>query len=249
MNAGPRSASLPIAIPSFPRPPSFSTVRPRVLLNMVMSLDGKATTASREPTEFTSADDRRRMAEIRAMADAIVVGATTARDYETMGIADPGLRAARLHRGQREHPLRVIVSGALSVPTSIPVFRTPVSPLLLACSSRAPRTRRARLGSFAHLLECGRDEVDVRRLVRLLGSDYRCAVVLCEGGPTLNDAFFRAGLVDELHLTLLPRVVGGRDAPTIVEGRGFPRLAAAANGRLVGCRRGRSEWFLHYRFR
>lgn len=224
-------------------------MRPRVLINMVMSLDGKATTASLEPTEFTSADDRRRMAEIRGMADAIVVGATTARDYETMGVADAALREARRGRGQREHPLRVIVSGRLTVSPSIPVFRVPISPLLLACSSRAPRARRARLGGLARVVECGRDEVDVRRLVHLLGSEYRCRVILCEGGPTLNDAFFRAGLVDEVYLTLLPRVVGGRDAPTIAEGRGFPRLAGAAHGRLVSCRRGKSEWFLHYRFR
>ena len=79
---------------------------------MAMSLDGKATSVSREPTDFMSGEDRRRMFELRAQADALVVGATTALDYETMGIPDPALRAARLHRGQREHPLRVIVSGS-----------------------------------------------------------------------------------------------------------------------------------------
>jgi riboflavin-specific deaminase-like protein len=224
-------------------------VRPRVLVNMAMSLDGKATSASREPTEFMSREDRLHMFEVRARADALLVGATTALDYDTMGIPDPALRAARLRRGQREHPLRVIVSGRLGVNPSAKVFRAPVSPLLLACCARAPAARRARFARRARILECGGDEVDVRRLLARLASDYRCRTVLCEGGPTLNDALFRAGVVDELYVTLAPRVVGGHAAPTIVEGLGFTRLGKAAKGRLVSCRKGTREWFLHYRFR
>ncbi|MCC7519237.1 MAG: RibD family protein [Verrucomicrobiae bacterium] len=224
-------------------------MRPRVLMNMAMSFDGKATSASREPTEFMSLEDRRRMFALRARADALVVGAATALDYDTMGIPDPRLRAVRLRRGQREHPLRVIVSGSLGVSPSAKIFRAPVAPLLLIHSRRASRARRARFARLAHALECGRDEVDVRRLLDLLGAEYRCRTVLCEGGPTLNDAFFRAGRVDELFVTLAPRVVGGRTAPTLVEGRGFPRLAEAPAGELVSCHRGKIEWFLHYRFR
>lgn len=217
---------------------------------MAMSLDGKVTSTSREPTAFTGAEDRRRLIEIRARADALVVGATTAAlDYETMGIADAELRAERVRRGQREHPLRVIVSGSLAIPSSAKVFHAPVAPLILACSACAPRARRARLAPLAHLLECGHDEVDMRRLFGILASDYRCRTILCEGGPTLNDALFRAGLVDELFLTVVPRVVGGHTAPTLVEGKGVARLADAANGRLLSCRRGKVEWFLHYRFR
>lgn len=225
-------------------------MRARVLVNMAMSLDGKVTSTSREPTAFTGKEDRRLLIEIRAMADALVVGATTAAlDYETMGLSDAELCAKRVRRGQREHPLRVIVSGSLAISPLAKVFHAPVAPLILACSSRASRTRRTRLAPLAHLIECGRDEVNVRRLFEILTSEYRCRTILCEGGPTLNDALFRAKLVDELFLTLVPRVVGGRTAPTLVEGRGFARLADAANGQLISCRRGMTEWFLHYRFR
>jgi riboflavin-specific deaminase-like protein len=225
-------------------------MRARVLVNMAMSLDGKVTSSSLEPTAFTGKEDRRLLIEIRAMADALVVGATTAAlDYETMGLSNAGLRAKRVRRGQREHPLRVIVSGSLAISPLAKVFRAAVAPLILACSSRAPLTRRKRLAPLAHLIECGRDEVNVRRLFEILTSEYRCRTILCEGGPTLNDALFRANLVDELFLTLVPRVVGGRTAPTLVEGSGFARLVDAANGHLVSCRRGKVEWFLHYRFR
>jgi riboflavin biosynthesis pyrimidine reductase len=51
--------------------------------------------------------------------------------------------------------------------------------------------------------------------------------LLCEGGGELNDALFRAGLVDELHLTICPKIFGGRNAPTIADGDGFSRLAKA----------------------
>ena len=52
--------------------------------------------------------------------------------------------------------------------------------------------------------------------------------LLCEGGGELNDALFRAGLVDEIHLTICPKIFGGRTAPTIADGLGCPRLSGAA---------------------
>ncbi len=225
-------------------------MRPRVILNMAMSVDGKVSSALREPTTFTSSEDKRRLVGIRSRCDALVVGGTTAAvDYETMGISDPALRAARRRRGQREHPLRVIVSGHLNLPANLRLFRAPVAPLLIVCCEPAPQARQRLFSQKSHLLVCGRHEVDVNRLVRLLAEDYRASLILCEGGPTLNDAFFRARRVDELFLTICPRIVGGRAAPTLVEGLGFSRLRQTVNGRLVSHRAGKSDSFLHFRFR
>lgn len=228
----------------------MKTRRPRILVNMAMSLDGKVSSAAREPVTFTSREDRRRLLEIRARCDAIVIGAGTAAidRNQTLGIPDARLRAARRRRGQTEYPLRVIVSGRLNLPSTLRIFRTPISPVLLVCTSRAPLPRQRNLARLGHVQVCGRKEVDLRRLVARLASEYGVRTLLCEGGPTLNDAFFRAGLVDELFITLIPRIVGGRDAPTLVDGRGFARLKDAACGRLISCRRGTREWFLHYRF-
>ncbi len=216
---------------------------------MAMSVDGKVSSVAREPTTFTSREDKRRLLEIRARCDALVVGGRTAAiDCQTMGVPDPALRAQRLSRGQTEHPLRVIDSGRLNLSPALSVFRAPVSPMLVVCCERAPRARRATFARLAHLVVCGREEVEIRRLVRLLAEEYRARTILCEGGPTLNDAFFRSGVVDELFLTLCPKIVGGTSAPTLAEGVGFPRLRAAARGRLVSCRRGRADWFLRFHF-
>jgi riboflavin biosynthesis pyrimidine reductase len=59
----------------------------------------------------------------------------------------------------------------------------------------------------------------------------------------LNDALFRAGLVDEMHLTICPKIFGGRHAPTIADGRGFSRLAAADRFRFKSSRRVGDETF------
>ena len=67
--------------------------------------------------------------------------------------------------------------------------------------------------------------------------------LLCEGGGELNDALFRAGLVDELHLTICPGIFGGRQAPTIADGTGFRRLADAMPLKIKSFRRVGGEIF------
>ena len=64
--------------------------------------------------------------------------------------------------------------------------------------------------------------------MRWLRAKWKVRRLLCEGGGELNGALFRAGLVDELHLTIAPVILGGNRAPTIADGRGFRRLAGAA---------------------
>ena len=169
-------------------------------------------------------------------------------DYEDMGISDPQLRAERLRRGQTEHPLRVIVSGRLTIPTDLCVFKLLISPLLIVCCESASLSRRKKFAELGRLIVCGQKEVDIPQLVSILATQYHARTILCEGGPTLNDVFFRSGLVNELCLTLCPRIVGGKIAPTLSEGRGVASLKNALRGRLFSCRKGKTEWFLNYKF-
>src|SRR5208283_3292785 len=73
----------------------------------------------------------------------------------------------------------------------------------------------------------GRREINFRAALCRLRGKWGVKRLLCEGGGELNDALFRAGLVDELHLTVCPKIFGGRSAPTIAEGRGFNQLTKA----------------------
>jgi riboflavin biosynthesis pyrimidine reductase len=68
--------------------------------------------------------------------------------------------------------------------------------------------------------------------------------MLCEGGGELNDSLFRAGLVDELHLTICPKILDGSKAPTIADAKGSCRLTEAARFRFKSFRRVDDELFI-----
>ena len=86
-----------------------------------------------------------------------------------------------------------------------------------------------------------------RSALRWLRTKWGIKRLLCEGGGELNDALFRAGLVNELHLTVCPKIFGGRAAPTIADGLGAGSLARATRLELQSARRQGEEMFLVYR--
>jgi len=92
----------------------------------------------------------------------------------------------------------------------------------------------------------GDDEVDLQAALRWLAARHRVRRLACEGGAALNEAMFRAGLVDELFLTVCPVLFGGRTAPTLAEGRGVQHLSEASRWRLRSLRRVGDEAFLHF---
>jgi riboflavin-specific deaminase-like protein len=161
-----------------------------------------------------------------------------------MGIPRKNLREARLRRKQPEHPLRLIVSGRLQLSRNLKLLRSNISPILFVCTEQAPPTRRKFFAKYGRVLVCGSKDIDLKKLIRILQVDYQVKTLLCEGGPTLNDAFFRAHLVDELYLTLCPKIFGGNKAPTLVDGKGVMRLRDMDRGRFVSLKKGRSDWFL-----
>ena len=219
---------------------------PFVLMNMAMTADGKIATANRGVSSFGSRHDHENLLELRATADAVMAGARTVDSAAiNLGPGAAKFRRLRLKRGLAEYNLRVIVTGRGSINPRAEVFQHAFSPIIILTTERASAAARRRLQRQADDVKvCGRNEINIRTALRWLRTTWGVKRLLCEGGGELNDALFRAGLVDELHLTICPNVFGGRNAPTIAEGRGFAKLAHASQFELKSARRAGDELFL-----
>lgn len=218
--------------------------RPFVLVNMAMTADGKIATANRRIHTFGSRRDLAHLYELRATADAVMCGARTAGADVTLGPGGPKYRRLRLRLGLAEYNLRVLVSGSGSLDPELPLFAKRFSPIIVLTTRRAGPERLRRLAAVAdEVVVAGTREVDFTAALAHLLRHWGVRRLLCEGGGELNDALFRADLVDELHLTICPFVFGGRAAPTIADGVGLPRLAGARRFRLTRARRVGGELF------
>ena len=218
---------------------------PFVLVNMAMTADGKIATANRWVHSFSSRCDLEHLYELRATADAVMAGARTIEiSRSILGTGGETFRKLRRNRGLAETNLRVVVSGGGSINPRAEIFKKRFSPILILTTRRTPEKNFQRLRTLADEVKvCGGQEIDFQEALHWLRAKWGVKRLLCEGGGELNDALFRAGLVDELHLTICPKVFGGRNAPTIADGEGFARLKEATPLNIKSFRRVGDEAF------
>lgn len=175
----------------------------------VTTLDGAATGADGRSGSINTPDDSVVFGLVRATADAVLLGAGTARDegYTPLTVDDRWRAARQAEHDSADIPL-VIVSKSAHVPRQVVDGAQPGQVLLVTCAA-APRLRDARhaLGAAAVLL-CGDDDVDLPAALEQL-RERGLARLVTEGGPSLLGALLAHDLVDELCLTLAPRLVGG----------------------------------------
>ena len=216
---------------------------------MAMTADGKIASANRAVSSFGSRRDQAHLLQLRATADAVMAGArTTDSNPITLGPGPAKYRRLRLRHGLAEFNLRIIVSRSGTVNPKAEVFQRRFSPIIILTTRRATASRlRALRAVAAEVKICGTREIDFPRALRWLRKKWGIKRLLCEGGGELNDALFRAGMVDHLLLTVCPKILGGRTAPTIADGLGASSLARAAQLALVSARRHDDEMFFVYR--
>ena len=222
---------------------------PFVFLNMAMTADGKIATTNRTVSSFGSKRDLEHLYELRTTADAIMAGARTLNlNKILLGPGGERFKKIRFENGLGEYSLRVIVSGSGTINPNAAIFQKRFSPIILLTTKRASHAMLNRLRALADdVLVCGKTDINFNQALHWLSEKWHVKRLLCEGGGELNSALFRAGLVDELNLTICPKVFGGRSAPTIAEGEGVRRLADAAELELKSMQRVGDELFLNYR--
>ncbi len=190
--------------------------RPFVTANFALTWDARISTRRGTPSDFSSKKDKRRLLEIRAECDAVLVSAKTlAADNMSMGLPDAALRAARSARGQREYPLRVLLTNSGRIDPALRLFTKTFSPIVIFATTRMPARTRAALAAKADVWLHESATVNLPAMLATLRTDYAVRRLVCEGVAQIFRALLTAGLVDELHTTLCPRIFGGEKAPTL----------------------------------
>ncbi len=216
--------------------------RPWLTLKLATSLDGRIATGTGESRWITGPAARRAVHQMRSSADAVRVGAGTVRsDDPRLDVRDLGISGA--------HPMRVVVSGALSLPRSGHLGQTARDlPLLLCHHAEAePARRKAWTDLGAELIEIpfqADGQLDLSALFQRLG-DRGLTRVLCEGGGRLAGALLAVDVVDEI-VAYSAGLVLGDEAIASVGAMSVGALALAPRFRLIDERRVggdvRSRW-------
>jgi riboflavin-specific deaminase-like protein len=187
--------------------------RPYVFTNFAVTVDGHATISGRSGEIGTGTDTEVLMA-LRSSADAVMVGAGTLR-AERYGrlLPDAQARSLRERRGLPPDPLAVVVSNRLELPWDAGLFTSGGGRVIVFTASDVePPETATPVQIVRHP-----DSVDLRAALEHLRSERGIRALLCEGGPRLHGDLLAGGLVDELFVTLGPRI-GGGEGPRMVEG-------------------------------
>ena len=226
--------------------PEVLAARPRVTVHFALTLDGKVSTPNHTPAQFTSANDKKRLLQVRSENDAVMVAkGTLETDRMSLGLPDQVLRNERLGRGASEEPIRVIVSASGEIGLDLPIFKNPGAPIVLYTTSKIAAPKRVELEAKIAIYEAGKDQVDLHYVMSHLFSRYQVRAVVCEGGPTLVRSLAQVDLVDRIILTVAAKLFGGRLAPTLTGPPGN-FLPASRHFKLVNTEIGDNEFYLIY---
>jgi riboflavin biosynthesis pyrimidine reductase len=213
--------------------------RPRVAAAMIASADGRATVQGRS-VALGHPEDRGLLRELRAGADAVLVGSATLRAERYATLLDDDQRERRRAAGLPPHPVVATVSrdGTLRA-ADVPIFAEPGVPIVVY-TERDARFDDAAADVTVHVL--GEGGLTFTRVLESLHRDHGVDGVSCEGGPTLLRGLVGEGCLDDLLLTVAPLLVAG-DGPTPLSGAALEPPVRLA---LRDVHRADDHLFLHY---
>jgi riboflavin-specific deaminase-like protein len=217
--------------------------RPYTIVNFVASADGRAAFEGRSGG-LSDPADREMFHGLREHVDAVLVGTGTLRT-ERYGrlVRDPERRHRRAASGLRPEPLACIFTRSGELPLDIPLFAQDGAPIVVFTPVDVDASE---VAADLEVVRVNPGELTLTTMMRRLRSDYDVRSLLCEGGPTLFGVLLEEGLVDELFLSLSPKLTGGGNAPAITSG---PELSDLRHLDLVALLELDSSLFLRYALR
>ncbi|MDQ1372533.1 MAG: 2,5-diamino-6-(ribosylamino)-4(3H)-pyrimidinone 5-phosphate reductase [Candidatus Thermoplasmatota archaeon] len=179
----------------------------KTIINCAMSADGKIALKSRRQTKISDEQDKKRVHELRNSVDAILVG------VDTVLSDDPKLTVKEKYVKNPKHPIRIVLDSD---------GRTPTDALVLNGAAKTIIVTNERCGKTfpnAEVIRCGKEDVDIERLVQEL-ERRGIRKMLVEGGSKVIWSFLRTHIADEVCIFIGSMVIGGDSAPTPAGGPG-----------------------------
>ena len=213
----------------------------QVLINAAMTIDGKIATNLGD-SKISSKQDLRRLHRLRSSVDAVIIGISTV-------IADNPKLTVRLVKRHGTTPVRIIVDSIGRIPLDSKILKSASKiNTIIAVTKRASDERVDKIKSAgAIVIVAGTKTVDLKELFFIL-KKMGFNKILVEGGGELNWSILQLGIVNELMVTVAPRIVGGRTATTLVEGDGYDRISDGIKMELIKMsRQNNGEVVLYYK--
>ena len=211
--------------------------KPYVILSAATSVDGKIATKTGD-SNLSSKQDKVRLHKLRSKVDAILIGKNTV-------LLDNPLLTVRYTKGK--NPIRIILDSKGTISKKSKILQTSDKiPTIIAVSKKISKSNFDKLCKFpVEIITAGKNSVDIKLLLKKL-SNKKINTILVEGGGTVNWEFIKHNLFDELIITLSPFLIGGNDAISFVQGKGFKKISNSPNLHLKSIKRLKNHIVLNY---
>lgn len=208
-----------------------------IILSAAISIDGKIATNTGD-SKLSSHQDSVRLHKLRSNVDAILVGKNTVE-------RDNPLLSVRYTKGK--NPIRIILDSQGKISTKSKILQTSkLIPTIIAVSKNISKTNLDKLKKFpVEVIVTGKNSVNLKSLLKKLET-RGIKSILVEGGGTVNWEFVKYDIFDEILITVSPFLIGGKDAITFVEGKGFQKIVNSPKLKLKSIKRLKNHLVLDY---
>ena len=210
---------------------------PYVILSAAISIDGKISTRTKD-SKLSSKEDSIRLHKLRSKVDAILIGKNTL-------LHDDPLLTVRHTKGK--NPIRIILDSRGTISMNSKIIKTiNTIPTIIAVSKQISKVNLLKLRKLPiEIIIVGENSVNLKLLMKKLSSQ-NIKTILVEGGGTVNWEFIKNDLFNELIVTLSPYLIGGNDAISFVEGKGFSKITNSPNLKLKSIKRLKNYLVINY---
>ena len=208
-----------------------------IILSAAISIDGKISTRSND-SKLSSQEDSTRLHKLRSKVDAILIGKNTM-------LQDDPLLTVRYTKGK--NPTRIILDSKGTISKNSKIIKSSDKiPTIIAVSKKISKANLSKLKKLpVEIIISGENSVNLKLLMKKL-STKKIKTILVEGGGTVNWEFIKNNIFDELIVTLSPYLIGGNDATSLVEGKGFAKIVNSPNLKLKSVKRLKNHLVINY---